>query len=103
VIADTREFFESLPARATPDHTGGINHSYLFEISGAGTWLVDVTDAGVTVSEGEAEADVRIAMSDETFRKLAAGEQNPMRGVMTGKIKVRGDMGAATKLQKLLA
>jgi putative sterol carrier protein len=103
MVEDAREFFESLPARATPEHTAGINHSYLFEISGSGIWLVDVRDAGVTVTEGEGEADVRIAMSEETFRKLAAGEQNPMRGVMTGKIKVRGDMGAATKLQKLLA
>jgi putative sterol carrier protein len=31
-----------------------------------------------------------------------AGEQNPMRAVMTGKIRVKGNMGAASKLQKIL-
>ena len=33
--------------------------------------------------------------------KLASGKQNPMTAYMTGKIKVKGDMGAATKLQKI--
>ena len=54
------------------------------------------------MAQGEAEADVRIGMSEEIFRKLVAGEQNPMRAVMTGKIKVKGNMGAASKLQKIL-
>ena len=79
-----------------------MTNSYLFEINEVGTWLVDVDDGKVTVTEGEAEADVRIGMSEEIFRKLVAGEQNPMRGVMTGKIKVKGDMGAASKLGKIL-
>ena len=41
-------------------------------------------------------------MSEEIFRKLVAGQQNPTTAVMTGKIKVKGDLGAATKLKTLL-
>jgi hypothetical protein len=33
--------------------------------------------------------------------KIASGEQNPTSAYMTGKLKVKGDMGAAMKLQKL--
>jgi putative sterol carrier protein len=101
-MESVKEFFETLPEKVPAEHTAGITNSYLFEIKEAGTWLVAVDDGKITVTEGEAEADVRIGMSEETFHKLAAGEQNPMRGVMTGKIKVKGNMGAASKLGKIL-
>ena len=100
-MESVKEFFESLPEKVPAGRTAGITHSYLFEIADVGAWLVDVNDGSVSVTEGEAEADVRIGMSEETFRRLVAREQNPLRGVMTGKIKVDGNMGAATKLGKL--
>ena len=40
-------------------------------------------------------------MSEEVFRKLVARQQNPITGVMTGKIKVKGDMTAARKLGQI--
>jgi putative sterol carrier protein len=78
-----------------------VNKSYVFDIEGAGVWKVDVTDAGVEVTEGGGDADVTIRASEETFRAIAEGEQNPTTAFMTGKLKVDGDMSAAMKLQKL--
>jgi alkyl sulfatase BDS1-like metallo-beta-lactamase superfamily hydrolase len=105
-MAETvQEYFEGLPSRVPPENTAGMTNSYLFEIRDVGTWLVAVNDGKVTVEKQdgeEAEADVRIAMSEDVFHKLVAGEQNPMRAVMTGKIRVKGNMGAASKLQKIL-
>jgi putative sterol carrier protein len=98
---DPREFFESLPSRVDPSRTAGINKSYVFDIEGAGVWKVDVTDAGVEVTEGGGDADVTIHASEETFRAIAEGKQNPTTAFMTGKLKIDGDMGAAMKLQKL--
>ena len=100
-MQSVKEFFESLPERVG-DKAAGVTDSYLFQIHDVGTWHVDVDDGKVTVTEGDAEAEVQIGMSEETFRKLLDGTQNPMRGVMTGKIKVKGNMGAATKLGKIL-
>jgi len=97
-----QQFFEALPSRVPIENTAGMTNSYLFEIKDVGTWLVDVEDGTVTVNEGEAEADVRLAMSESVFQKLVAGEQNPVRAVMTGKIKVKGNRAAAAKLQKIL-
>jgi putative sterol carrier protein len=102
VAQTVEEYFETLPSRVPAENTAGMTNSYLFEIDDVGTWLVDVKDGTVTVTKGEADADVRIGMSEEIFQKLVAGEQNPMRAVMTGKIKVKGNMGAASKLQKIL-
>jgi putative sterol carrier protein len=96
-----REFFETLESRVDSSKTAGMNNSYLFDIDGAGTWKVDVQDGSVNVTEGGGDADVTISTSEETFEKMVSGEQNPTSAYMTGKLKVKGDMGAAMKLQKL--
>ena len=101
-MESVREFFETLPDRVPPGKAAGVTNSYLFEIKDAGTWLVAVDDGKVAVTEGDGQADVSFVMSEEIFRKLVAGEQNPATAVMTGKIKVKGDLGAATKLKTLL-
>jgi putative sterol carrier protein len=97
----TREFFETLAGRAEPAKIAGVSNSYLFDIEGDGQWLVDVRDGAVTVTEGSGDADATISTSSETFAKIVAGEQNATTAYMTGKLKIKGDMGAAMKLQKL--
>ena len=101
MAASVQEFFDGLPARADSTKTAGMNNSYVFDIEGAGQWTVKVTDGSVTVDEGVEEADVTISTSQEVFEKIVAGEQNPTSAYMTGKLKLKGDMGAAMKLQKL--
>jgi putative sterol carrier protein len=101
-MADTvQEFFDGLAARADAEKTAGMNNSYLFDIEGAGQWVVAVTDGAVSVSEGTGEADTTIATSEDTFLAISRGELNPTSAYMTGKLKIKGDMGAAMKLQKL--
>ena len=78
-----------------------MNNSYVFDIEGAGTWTVKVADGGVTVEDGDTGGDCTISTSAETFEKIQAGEQNPTAAYMSGKLKIKGDMGAAMKLQKL--
>ena len=96
-----REFFESLESRVDSTKAAGLTARYLFEIDGAGTWLVDVDDGKVSVSENGGDADTTISASADTFMKIANGEQNPTSAYMSGKLKVKGDMGQAMKLQKL--
>jgi putative sterol carrier protein len=101
-MADSvQEFFQNLPSRADSAKTAGMTNSYVFDIDGAGQWTVNVDDGKVSVSEGAGEADATIQASQEVFERIVAGEQNPTSAYMTGKLKVKGDMGAAMKLQKL--
>ena len=61
-------------------------------------------DASCGGGEAEREkhgGEATISTSAETFDKIVAGEQNPTTAYMTGKLKIKGDMGAAMKLQKL--
>jgi putative sterol carrier protein len=96
-----QEFFQNLESRADASKTAGMNNSYVFDIDGAGQWTVRVDDGKVSVSEGAEDADATIQASQETFEKIVAGEQNATSAYMTGKLKIKGDMGAAMKLQKL--
>lgn len=98
---NVKEFFDTLESRVDKSKTGGMNNSYVFDVAGAGTWLVEVTDGVVKVTEGSGDADCTITVSQENFERILAGEQNPTTAYMTGKLKVKGDMGAAMKLQKL--
>jgi putative sterol carrier protein len=98
---NAREFFEGLESRVDASKTAGMTNSYVFEIDGAGTWKVDVQDGNVSVAEGGGDADATIQASEETFDQIASGDLNATTAYMTGKLKIKGDMGAAMKLQKL--
>ncbi len=95
------DFFAELPSRVDPGKTAGMNNSYVFDIEDAGTWTVRVADGSVTVDDGDTGGDCTIAASTETFEGVVKGEVNPTAVYMSGKLKIKGDMGAAMKLQKL--
>lgn len=101
MATSAREFFEGLEGRIDPAKTAGMTNSFVFEIDGAGTWKVDVDDGTVSVTEGGGDADATIAASEDTFQQIASGDMNATTAYMTGKLKVRGDMGAAMKLSRL--
>jgi putative sterol carrier protein len=100
-VTTAKEFFDNLESRADTSKTAGMTNSFVFDIDGAGKWTVKVDDGKVDVTEGGEDADAVISASEETFEKIVSGEQNATSAYMTGKLKVKGDMGAAMKLQKL--
>ena len=63
---------------------------------------VDGTGDANVVTASDAEADCVISVTPENFMQLVKGELNPMMAVMTGKVKIKGDMGVAMKLQSLV-
>lgn len=64
--------------------------------------FIDGTGEANVVTNDDKDADCVISMSVEDLDKLRKGELNPMMAVMGGKIKIKGDMGLAMKLQSLL-
>jgi len=98
-----KEFFDGLETKADPAKLAGMTNSYLFDIEGEGQWRVVVQDGKLEVSDGGAgaDADATITTSSDVFAQIVAGEQNPTTAYMTGKLKIKGDISAAMKLQKL--
>ncbi|CAJ0571993.1 unnamed protein product, partial [Mesorhabditis spiculigera] len=69
-----------------------------------GKYTIDLKNGDGTVYEGEAKekAQVTVTVDDEDFVKLAAGELEPTKAFMQGKIKAKGNIMMLQKLQGLL-
>ncbi|WP_245748552.1 SCP2 sterol-binding domain-containing protein [Neolewinella agarilytica] len=63
---------------------------------------IDMTQEPAVVTNEEKEADTIVTTSVETLDALRKGDLNPMMAMMGGKVKIKGDMGLAMKLQGLL-
>ncbi|NJC26857.1 SCP2 sterol-binding domain-containing protein [Neolewinella antarctica] len=69
-----------------------------------GTIFIDMTnDGGAVVTEDDKEADTVVTTDVDTLDQLRTGKLNPMMAMMGGKVKIKGDMGLAMKLQSLLS
>ncbi|HMT53603.1 MAG TPA: SCP2 sterol-binding domain-containing protein [Saprospiraceae bacterium] len=64
--------------------------------------MIDGTGDKNLVSQKDEEAACTISTDTDTFMKLKSGDLNPMMAVMSGKVKIKGDMGLAMKLQSLI-
>lgn len=54
------------------------------------------------LSEEDVEADCTVIMSKEIYVKLQQKKIKPMIATLTGKLKVKGDLGLARKLKELM-
>lgn len=69
-------------------------------------WHIDLKEKGI-VSSGEApagkKADVTLSLSDDDFGKLVSGKAKAQQLFMGGKLKVKGNVMKATKMEPILA
>ncbi len=65
--------------------------------------FIDGTGDKNVVSLEDKEADCQVDVGFDDFIALTKGELNPMSAVMGGKIKIKGDMSVAMKLQSLFS
>ena len=63
---------------------------------------IDMTGDQAVVSQEAKEADTVVTTTVDTLHDLRTGNLNPMMAMMGGKVKIKGDMGLAMKLQDLL-
>lgn len=96
--------FEEFTAKVTEAATQAPNVGKTLKlVLDEGVVVIDMTEDQAKVSNEDQEADTTITTSIETLGKLRSGDLNPMMAMMTGKVKVKGDMGLAMKLQSLLS
>lgn len=87
--------------KAQADNVGPIGGTIKFVLDDNPVYIDGSGDANL-VSNEDKDADCTITTTIETLGKLTKGELNPMMAVMGGKVKIKGDMGLAMKLQSLL-
>lgn len=107
-IQEPKEWFETqLPTsvQADPKKIETFTGSLLFVINGdkGGSWTVDIRDKKLNVkAEAAASPDITITMKDGDFVDFINKKLSGQMAFMTGKLKVKGNMGLAMKLQGLL-
>ena len=65
--------------------------------------FVDGTGPKNLVSDSDEEADCTIKTSAGALKDMQSGDLNPMTAVMSGKVKISGDMSLAMKEQSLMS
>jgi putative sterol carrier protein len=69
---------------------------------GDATVIVDCSDRPATVTEGEGEADLTLIADLDLFKGLMDGTKDPNMAFMTRKLKIKGNMGLAMRLNSIL-
>jgi putative sterol carrier protein len=84
-----------------------VNATYQFDLSGDGGgkyFIALPADGTPSAGEGEkADAAVTISLAAQDFVDMLTGAKNAQVLFMSGKLKVKGQMGLALKLQRVLA
>ena len=71
-------------------------------VTDQGVVYIDATQSPAIVSNDDKPADCDLSVSMDNLVKMGTGALNPMMAVMSGKLKIKGDMSVAMKLQSLL-
>uniref|UniRef100_A0A8C5VZ40 Hydroxysteroid dehydrogenase-like protein 2 n=1 Tax=Microcebus murinus TaxID=30608 RepID=A0A8C5VZ40_MICMU len=100
------ETFKIVKESLSDDVVKATQAVYLFELSGedGGTWFLDLKSKGGNAGYGEPSdrADVVMSMSTEDFVKMFSGKLKPTMAFMSGRLKIKGNMALAIKLEKLM-
>ncbi len=106
-MADTvAGFFSELQGKVDPAKISGMNAIYQFAITGdgGGEWYVRIADGQAEVQQGTHEApSITLTASDEDWLKIVTGQLNGQTAFLTGKLKIKGDMSLAMKLQSVFS
>lgn len=83
-------------------HAAAVNARVKFDFGDEGCIFIDATQNPPLVSHEDAEADTTLSCSLDTFEGLLEGTQDPNLAFMMGKLKIKGSMGIAMKLNAIL-
>ncbi len=103
-MSEVNAFFDGLKERVDKSKIAGMNTIYQFNITGDApkTYSVKIADGDVCLAEGaDAAANIELTISDADFTSLVNGSLNGMNAFLQGKLKIKGDMTLAMKLQSI--
>ena len=101
-----KESFDAMPSRFRADKATGTSAVIQYDVSGegGGTWNAVIKDGACAVSPGAAQnPNLTLQISAQDWLDMLSGKQSGQMLFMSGKLKVKGDMGLAMKLPSMFA
>ena len=99
------QIVEALPKYLIPEKAGSTKATIVFDLSGenAGKWWVKIHDGVAESGKGDAPAPPNLTLLADAgdWVKIMTGKLDGTSAFMQGKLKIKGDMGLAIKLQTL--
>jgi len=101
-----KETFEAMAGRFRSDKAAGTTATVQYDVSGegGGTWHAIIKDGACTVAAGAVpNPNLTLQISGQDWLDMLSGKQSGQMLFMSGKLKVKGDMGLAMKLGSMFS
>jgi putative sterol carrier protein len=101
-----KETFDLMASRFQPSKATGLNATIQYDISGdgGGSWNAVIKDGACQVNQGPAtNPSLTIAMTSQDWLDMLSGKLSGQMAFMSGKLKLKGDMGLAMKVGSLFS
>lgn len=102
--SDIAELFQIMEKKFNTEKAMGVDAIIQFNLTGdfEALYWVEIKDQNATLHEGQAESPKTTFIANaEDYANVVHGKTNAMQAFMQGKLKVKGDMGLAMKLQSI--
>ncbi|OGP86451.1 MAG: hypothetical protein A2Y95_08425 [Deltaproteobacteria bacterium RBG_13_65_10] len=99
-----QEVIKGMPSQFNAEAAKGMTAVYQYDITGdgGGQFYNEIKDGTLKVTEGtHASPNITITMTAKDYIDLVNGKLNGQMAFMSGKLKIKGDMSLAMKLQNL--
>jgi len=98
-----QDVFNKLSNLITAELVQQTKCTYLFDFEGS-LWLLDLKNGAGCVKQvdSDTDSDVKMVMKEDVLVDLFTGKQSASTAYMTGKLKLKGDIGNAMKLERLI-
>lgn len=101
-----KESFDAMPSRFRADRATSTSAVIQYDVSGegGGTWNAVIKDGTCTVTPGAASSpNLTLQVAAQDWLDMLSGKQSGQMLFMSGKLKVKGDMGLAMKLGSMFS
>ena len=101
-----KDSFDAMATRFRADKSAGTNAVIQYDVSGdgGGTWHAVIKDGTCTVNSGAGTSPtLTLQISASDWLDMLSGKQSGQMLFMSGKLKVKGDMGLAMKLGSMFS